>query len=588
MKQRLIHTLILLLTLQALLAPAAAEERPRPPRPRALGYVLEPVFDADAVSFRVELSFEGDASGTTRLETPVAWASARDLDKGIRNLTVVTKGARLADTAEPNMKTVSHAPGQKVVVRYELVQVQPGPPAAGRGGGYQPLLQKDYFHWVGHGAWVKPAWGESARVAVTLEWKNLPKGWSTSNSFGANRRKQKFVAFLGEFEHAVYAGGDFRVVERRVAGRPVYVTIRGSWKFSDADFVGLVERVVSTERDFWRDHDYPYYLITLLPLDGPPSALSIGGTGLTNSFATFVTTNAELKDLRFLLAHELFHNWNSPKLGRIPSPEQLSYWISEGFTDYYTYVLLVRSGLYTPGEYAAHYNEMMRSYYLSPARNASNERVQAEFWTDPQVGQLPYWRGALLAMKWDTAIRRASGGRHSLDDVMRDLFAEAKRDPGRPLTAEAIDQHVRRYAGHGILDDVRRYVVDGETIPPDPDGLGDGYRPTEVEIAHFDLGLDLETLKAKKEIAGVKPDSAAFAAGLRDGQSVARRKPIYVGDATKEVEITIKDGDRERTITYLPAGRGGPKVPQYEPRDGRIQTERDDALNARLAPGGRR
>jgi predicted metalloprotease with PDZ domain len=426
-----------------------------------------------------------------------------------------------------------------------------------------PLVQKDYFHWVGHGAWVKPAWGSSARIAVTLEWKNLPKDWSVSNSFGSNRRRQKFVDFLGAFEHAVYTGGDFRILERRVASKPVLVALRGSWKFSDEDFVELVEKIVAVEREFWRDYDYPYYLITLIPLEGPPNALSIGGTGLTNSFATFVTTNAELNDLRFLLAHELFHNWNSPKLGRLPDPEQLSYWISEGFTDYYTYTLLLRAGLFTPGEYAGRYNEMLRAYYLSPARDASNERVLAEFWTDPDVGQLPYWRGALLAMKWDTMIRRATGGRHSLDDVMRDLFEEAKEDRSRPLTAEVLDRHVRRYAGQGILADVARHVTGGEPIPPDPDGLGGGFALREVETAPFDLGLDLEALKSKKEIAGVRPDSAAYAAGLRDGQTVVRRKPIYVGDATKHVEITVSDAEGERTITYLPAGRGGPKVPQY-------------------------
>jgi predicted metalloprotease with PDZ domain len=582
MTRRLIRIFILVLVVNALGLPAAAGEKPPPPR--ALAYSLEPIFASDDVHFRVELSFEGDISGTSRIELPVSWASAQNLDKGIRNLVVVSKGARLEDTAEPHFKTISHAPRQKITLRYDLVQVQPGNPGAGRGGGYMPVIQRDYFHWIGHGAWVKPAWGESARVRVTLEWKNLPKGWTTSNSFGANRRKQKFVDFLGSFEHAVYTGGDFRVVERLVAGKPVFVAIRGSWKFPDAEFVELVEKIVSIERDFWRDHDFPYYLITLLPLEGPPTAMSIGGTGLTSSFATFVTPNAELKDLRFLLAHELFHTWNAQRLGRLPDPEQLSYWISEGFTDYYTYVLLVRSGLFTPDEYAQHLNEMLRGYYLSPARNASNERVLAEFWTDPEVGLLPYRRGALLAMKWDAMIRAASSGRNSLDDVMRDLYAEARKDPNRLLTTEALDQHVRRYASVGLMDDVKRYVLAGETIPPDPEGLGSGYQVKEVEILPFDLGLDLETLKAKKEIAGVRPDSAAYAAGLRDGQTVVRRKPIYIGDATKEVEITVKNGDGEKTIVYLPAGRSGPKVMQYVGHEIAPAEKRADGIRARLAP----
>lgn len=533
----------------------------------SIKYVVEPVLSADAPFFRVELTFEGDPSGTTRIELPSAWASARELDKGVRNLTVASKGATLADTAEPNFKTISHAPRQKLVVRYELVQIKPGPPTAGPGsggaaGGYSPIVQKDFFHWLGYGAWVQPAWGDSARASVTIEWKNLPKGWSVSNSYGSGKRRQKIETQLGALEHAVYVGGDFRVVERRVGGKPVFVAMRGAWKFTDAEFAGLVERIVTLERDFWRDYDYPYFLVTLIPLDGPPTSLSIGGTALTNSFATFVTTNVKVEDLRFLLAHELFHNWNSQKLGRFPDPESLSYWISEGFTDFYTHALLLRGGLYTREEYAAQYNATLKAYYLSPARDAANERVAKEFFTDPGVGKLPYWRGALLAMKWDAMIRRATNGRNSFDDVMHDLFADAKRSPERQLTAERIDELVRRYAGEGVMADVERYVVAGEMIPPDPNGLGDGYRIEEVEIHSFDLGLDLDTLVKQKQIAGVKPDGAAFAAGLRDGQTVVRRKPIYVGDATKPVEITIKDGDAETTITYLPAGPGV-KVPQY-------------------------
>ena len=135
--------------------------------------------------------------------------------------------------------------------------------------------------------------------------------------------------------------------------------------------------------------------------------------------------------------HELFHDWNPQQLGRMPDPEQSHYWLSEGFTDYYTYVLLRRSGLSTADEYLAHYNTLLREYHLSPARDADNDRIVREFWSDPNVGHLPYWRGALLAMKWDAEIRAATAGRASLDDVMRDLFARYRATPGAQIDARA-------------------------------------------------------------------------------------------------------------------------------------------------------
>jgi hypothetical protein len=49
--------------------------------------------------------------------------------------------------------------------------------------------------------------------------------------------------------------------------------------------------------------------------------------------------------------------------------------------------------------------------------------------------------------------------------------------------------------------------------------------------------------------------------------TIVRRKPIHLGDPTKEVEITVRDGEAERTITYLPAARTGRLVPQLRFRD---------------------
>jgi hypothetical protein len=70
------------------------------------------------------------------------------------------------------------------------------------------------------------------------------------------------------------------------------VATRGKWNFTDEEFAGLVEKIVLATREFWNDFEQPYFLVTLLPIESDPQSKSIGGTGLINSFATFVTTNA--------------------------------------------------------------------------------------------------------------------------------------------------------------------------------------------------------------------------------------------------------------------------------------------------------
>ncbi|MCJ7617326.1 MAG: hypothetical protein MUO43_12405 [Desulfobacterales bacterium] len=68
-------------------------------------------------------------------------------------------------------------------------------------------------------------------------------------------------------------------------------------------------------------------------------------------------------DLKYLFAHELFHTWNTGKLGVRQNPEQLIYWFSEGFTGYYARLLLLRAGLITIEEYVSDYNDKLIRYY---------------------------------------------------------------------------------------------------------------------------------------------------------------------------------------------------------------------------------
>ncbi|HXE75848.1 MAG TPA: hypothetical protein VNN18_09480 [Candidatus Xenobia bacterium] len=567
---RRLRFLILALALLVWLLPSSMLAAPND---RQLAYTLEPLFHSDGLRFRVELSFRGDASGVTTLVLPNQWAGQKNLHQAIQNLRVVTRGAELAATAEAHLKRVRHRPNQKLRIRYELAQDFAGAPQ--NETRYRVILRRDYFHWIGHGAWVHADWPEDEPVRFSLRWKKLPQGWTLATSFGAARRRQDFHASLSAFRHAVFAGGDFRLQLVPVRGQAVYAAVRGIWSFPDSDFAALVQRIVEVEREFWQDFRSPYYLVTLLPLEAPPGSYSFGGTGLTDSFALFCTPNATLDDLKTLLAHEYFHNWNAQKLGTLQPPEPQLYWFSEGFTDYYAYLLLLRGGLLSLDDYLQKHNELLRDYYFLPVRADPNQRIVQDYWNDAEVQKLPYRRGLVLAANWNAEICRASGGRHSLDDAMRDLLQAAKPE----LTAADIAERVRRYGGRDVAPDIERYIERGELMAPVEGALGPHVEIALVEFPRFELGLDFHRLRAEKIIAGVQPGSAAYDAGLRDGQVVLRRSPIYLGDPAKPVEITIQDGAEERLHRYFPASREPVGVPQFALRPGSGERERAETLS---------
>jgi predicted metalloprotease with PDZ domain len=80
-------------------------------------------------------------------------------------------------------------------------------------------------------------------------------------------------------------------------------------------------------------------------------------------------------------------------------------------------------------------------------------------------------------------------------------------------------------------------------------------------ILKFDLGMDENTLRTKKLVAGVRPDSEAFKAGLRDGQQVIGTS-IYWNDPLKPAKLTVHMAEGNQTFEYYPRGSAS-AVPQY-------------------------
>jgi predicted metalloprotease with PDZ domain len=183
-----------------------------------------------------------------------------------------------------------------------------------------------------------------------------------------------------------------------------------------------------------------------------------------------------------------------------------------------------------------------------------NAGLAQRFWRERPVQQLPYQRGAILAAVIDRAVYAASNGRLSLDDVMRSMVAD-QGEQGE-TSAGRLRRVLDRY---GVaLDPLVTTVVQagGNVWFPDED-WGTCLTVEKLTVPVFDRGFDAEaTIAADGRIIGLRPDTPAHAAGLRDGMVIQRRVTGTNGDATQLLTYEVLDGGTLRTISYLPAGRG--------------------------------
>lgn len=547
-------------------------------------YEIEPMTASDAPKIKIGLSFQGDRSGATRIRLPLEFGGQSRLYQAIKNLRLINKDAELIDADQPEIKTIKHRGGETVRLEYELMQDWTGAPEAGgasakAGGGYRPILQPDYFHFLGSGAWVLPDLPKDSKLKVAIKWKNVKGNFTLANSFGTNQTAQSFTTDVETFGSSIYVGGDYKIIAKTIKGKQLLVATRGKWNFTDEEFAGLVEKIVLATREFWNDFEQPYFLVTLLPIESDPQSKSIGGTGLINSFATFVTTNATLNDVAWLIAHEYFHNWNPMAFGGMKDPEAAVYWFSEGFTDYYAYRLLLRAGLIDLEGYAARYNEFLADYYLSPVRNENNRRIVRDFFSDQAVGKLPYRRGMLLATKWDEIIRRQSNEGKSLDDAMRQILRDARQKKIKQISTNYVVSVLSQYARHDFAGDVEKYVEKGDTISDFGGVLGECFESFATSEGKFELGFDFEAVRKNKVAARVVERIAAYAAGLRDGQKVLGVS-VYFSITNKPVELAIEKNGESRKIVYLPEAAEKISIPQFKVNENLSENEKKRCLNA--------
>jgi predicted metalloprotease with PDZ domain len=351
---------------------------------------------------------------------------------------------------------------------------------------------------------------------------------------------------------------------------------------TDADaqrFVAAVEKIVREERGVFGElpgFEAPYTFIT----DYLPYASS---DGMEHRNSTILTGSASLSapdqmlDVLSTAAHEFFHSWNVERLRpRSLEPFKLDapnpsgeLWFAEGFTDYYEWLVMQRSGLWNVGRLASRIGGMLDTVIRSPARKyRSAEEVSrlAQFvdqasWSDPtnfDNAFLSYYTwGAAIGLGLDLSLRTRTDHKVTLDHYMRRLWL----DFGRPKPA--VDGTVARPY---TTKDLRRVLAEVSADPEFADDFFDRYIQGRDVVDYQQLlaraGLLLRTSGpgrawigpvalefsegAAKISAPTIEDTPAYAAGLDRGDELLSIDGAAVSGPGRLEEVIQrrKPGDR--------------------------------------------
>jgi len=176
------------------------------------------------------------------------------------------------------------------------------------------------------------------------------------------------------------------------------------------------------------------------------------------------------------------------------------------------------------------------------------------------ANDLPGQRGIVVALWLDSRIRQQTRNHASLDSIMIALIREG-RTIGFRLTIDGIAQIAARYLSANDRLLLRRYVSAGGPISLPQFALAQCVRIRKETSFQFELGMDEESVRRSFVVSGVKPDSEAFKAGLRDGQKITGVSVSW-NDTSKPVRIRIRAADGDRTHQYYPRG-AAKEIEQY-------------------------
>lgn len=522
-----------------------------------INYTISPKYNGDQYSLFVEMNFEADDSDSTILYGSGDWGPAQDLNNCIKNFHITNASV---EEIQKGTKRLAHQPNAKITITYEVIQDSPYP-LDNPDQAFRPILQKDFFHFVGPSVFVYPRKLKKAAHQVNLQWKDFPDDWMIHNSFATAQNTQQLVWKDSLWLEAIFVGGQFRKHTIHVEDDPIHIAMRGEWQFSDKEYVDLLKKVITQQRKFWNDYEFPYFTVTMIPYLENSKGYSYQGTGLRNAFALQATPNTELSNFEYLFNHELMHEWIGGQI-KTAEPEEFRYWFSEGFTDYFTFINMRENGLLNEQGYIDAMNEVIQKYYALPTRTITNQELGENFHSDYQnYGKLGYHRGCLFATFVDWKIRQDSKEKKTLKDAMQTMLKICKKEKVQMSDGLFIDV-MNRYLKNSIQPDFEKYIIEGNMIPLENWMLGNNTIVKDEAVDIFDIGFDFEKSQQARKVVGVKEDSAAYNAGIRNGQLI-RGYGIYNGEMNQEAEIVVDVNGETKSIKYFPKGKSEEKIPQF-------------------------
>lgn len=393
-------------------------------------------------------------------------------------------------------------------------------------------------------------------IREDLGWKvatQLP--WVSGNTYSAPN--------LNYFMDSPTQISDHHIREFIVDGQTIRMALLHNGTQEETDiYFEKIKKIVLVEKAIYGElpqFDYGTYtfLATYMP--------NASGDGMEHRNSTILTSTRSLTSGGMernigTVSHEFFHAWNVERI----RPTDLkpfdfeqanmsgSLWFAEGFTSYYTNLVLCRAGLISPKKYVEGLSGTFNYVWNSPARHYFNPiemSYQAPF-VDAATSVDPvnrdntfisyYSYGSVLGLALDLSLRKED---LNLDDFMK-LIWDTYGKTEKPYTISDLHESLNKYAGKTFGDTFfNQYIYASEM--PNYDDLFNSVGVVlkqNLETPYFGAYISINEDLKGTITRNTKIGSPAYEAGLEKGDVITaiNGKPFEEGQSFGTLIKTFK------------------------------------------------
>lgn len=439
-----------------------------------------------------------------------------------------------------------------VVVSYTLF--------ANRGGGTYAQIDETHAHLNIPATFMYAPELANDEIEVTFNVRE-DLNWKVATQLKHKEEHTYYAKDLQYFMDSPTEISDHGVRSFEVDGQTISLVLHHNGTDAELDeYFKKVKKVVLEQKEVYGelpefDYNNYYFLACYIP--------NASGDGMEHRNSTILTTTRSLAEGGMernigTVSHEFFHAWNVERI-RPRSLEPFNFeeanmsgelWFAEGFTSYYTNLILCRAGLIAPESYIRGLAGTFNYVWNSPGRQFFNPiemSYQAPF-VDAARSVDPvnrgntfisyYSYGSVLGLALDLSLREVE---LNLDDYMKLVWNKFGKNE-QPYEITDLHNTLNEYAGAEFGDNFfKNYIYKSEM--PDMKRLFESVGVSltqDLSKPYFGANVRNGTISGNTRIG-----SSAYNAGLENGDKIVQIGDQLVSENTgvNAMINTYKAGD---------------------------------------------